>query len=434
MNWSRRHITAATGAMAALLAVSACSSQEPVDPTEEVITPAAADSMDIKVGREANAPFLVTAEDLGIHSYTTQPEIPAKSIAINCSPNWASDNPKPGEFNWTGTDEIVERAELWGFTNILMVFCVTPEWAGKPVEGDDPSVVGPGGAQPPKKMSDWRTFVEAVVKRYRGRVSGYSVWNEPSTKQFFNGTPKQMAQMTAVLYETVGKISPETYVMSGGIQTHTEAYRGFLEQYLSQLAKLDWPIDGLSVHLYPPAGGTPQTRVERIEWLQQVLADQEMPTDRPIWDTEVNYDVSQPGGEPDGRISGQRAAAWTVASYLDGWRTGVRRTFWYIWSPTYYGFPGIQMRPGDPSTLGLTTFANWVIGAEFRGCEVADRLIDCSFNKDGEFRVAYSTSGNVELTLDGPAEICPVYGGDCTQSATSVRINDTPVRIVQGDG
>ena len=421
---------AATGG----LLLSACASESapiPEDASPQ-ITEATSDS--VRVGRQPNEPFLVTAEDLGIHSYSSQPQVPTKSITINCSPNWAADNPEPGEYTWSQTDEILERAEQWGYTDILMVFCVTPEWAGKPVKGEDPSVVGPGGAQPPKKMSDWRTYVEAAVKRYKGRVTGYSVWNEPSTRQFFTGTPKELAKMTAVLSETVAKVAPDTYVMSGGMQTHQESYRDYLEQYLTQLKALDWPIDGFSVHLYPNSGGTPQSRVERIEWLQQLLADVEAPTDLPIWDTEVNYEVSQPGGEPDGRISGQRAAAWTAVSYLDGWRTGVRRTFWYLWTDAYYGFPGIQMRPGDPSAQALTTLGNWVIGAEFQGCEVTERLVSCSFNKDGDFSIAYATSGTVETSLGQQSEICPVYGGDCTQGAESIKVNETPVRIVPGSG
>jgi hypothetical protein len=425
----------ALGGLAAVLLVSSCSSETPTEQADPVnAATAAAEDEGIRVGREPNAPFLVSANDLGIFSGTTQPTVPNKAYLSPCYPNWAADNPQPGEFSWAQSDSFIGRAEQWGYTDILSVFCSTPQWAGKPVEGEDTSVVGPGGAQAPKNLSDWRSYLEAVVKRYKGRISGYSVWNEPASPQFFTGTPKQLAKMTLVLREVVNKQDSAAYVLSAGLQTHREQYREYLEKYLTELAALDWPVDGISVHLYPPSGGTPQTRVETVEWVQGVLTELEAPADLPIWDTEVNYEVSQPGGEPDGRITGQRAAAWTTVSFLDGWRTGVRRTYWYLWTDAYYGFPGIQMRPGDPSTQAMTTLANWVIGAEFRGCEVADRLVDCSFAKDGDFRIAYSTSGNVEVALDSPAEICPVYGGDCTQSAVSVKVNDTPVRIVPGDG
>ena len=50
-------------------------------------------------------------------------------------------------------------------------------------------------------------------------------------------------------------------------------------------------------------------------------------------------------------------------TFLDGWRTGVRRPYWYLWSADYYSFPGIQMRIGDASTAALNTLGDWVIGA-----------------------------------------------------------------------
>ena len=434
MSGKSLRLVVALGGLAVVLLLSSCSSDTQAEQAEPVNAATAPAEDGIRVGRAPNAPFVVSANDLGVFSGTTQPTIPNKSYVSTCVPKWATDNPEPGKYSWGQTDEFISRAEQWGFTDILSAFCITPQWAGKPIEGEDRSVVSPGGAAPPKSLKDWRTYLEAVVKRYQGRISGYSVWNEPASPQFFTGSPKQLAEMTQILYQVVEKQDPEAYVLTGGMQTHTQPYRDYLEGYFAELAKLDWPIDGFSVHLYPPAGGTPETRVERIKWVQQVVDGLGAPADLPIWDTEVNYEVSQPGGEPDGRISGQRAAAWTAVSFLDGWRTGIRRTYWYLWTAEYYGFPGIQMRPGDPATQAMTTLANWVIGAEFRGCEVADRLVDCSFAKDGDFRIAYSTSGNVEVTLDGPAEICPVYGGDCTQGAVSVKVNDTPVRIVPGDG
>ena len=77
-----RFLVAAIAASVCLL-LGACSS-EPESDSGAASTPAADSTSDtVKVGREPNEPFLVTADDLGIHSYTTQPQIPAKSIAIS---------------------------------------------------------------------------------------------------------------------------------------------------------------------------------------------------------------------------------------------------------------------------------------------------------------------------------------------------------------
>lgn len=391
---------------------------------------AAAVSTSVKVGRAANEPFTVQATDLGIHSYTTQPEVPTKSLRLTCFPNWASANPAPGKFSWADFDAGLERAESWGFTDIMYSFCATPKWAGTPVEGTDQAAFGPGTSQPPKNMKVWKDWVSAVAKRYKGRITGYEVWNEPSSPQFFAGTPQQMAKMTQVAYDAIKAADPDAYVMSASAQTHNpDFYKNFFPPYLKGIKKLGWPVDGMALHFYPSGGGTPQTRVEQIEMVQAELDKVGTPEDLPLWDTEVNYNVGLPGGEPEGRITGQRAAAWTAVTYLDSWRTGVRRPYWYLWSADYYSFPGIQMRVGDASTAALNTLGEWVIGAQFQGCSEEAGAVKCSFDKEGAFTVAYSTGGNATVALDGTAEVCPVYGADCEQRSGSLTVNDTPVRI-----
>ena len=415
------------------LVVSACGSDQPeAEPAaaSEAESSAANLPIDIKVGREPNASFAVTGQDLGIHANNTQPELPTKSIRLNVFPTWASINPEPDVLNWADFDAIVAQAEQWGYTNIYYVFGATPEWAGTPVKGEDQSAFGPATAQPPKNLDVWRKYVAAVVERYKGRIAGYEVWNEPASPQFFTGTPKILAEMTTAAQEEIDRLDPGAYLLSAGAQTHREPYYDYFEEYLAELKKAEWPVDGIAVHLYPPGKGTPTTRIETIERVQDSLSAVEAPADLPIWDTEVNYDLSAEGGEPDGRISGQRAAAWTVATYLDGWRTGVRVTYWYIWTPEYYGFLGIQTRPGDPASLALATFGDWVIGSNFEGCDVEGNLVNCSFTGDSDFNVAYTTGGNADLALENPSEVCPVYGAECSDVQNSLKVGETPVRIV----
>lgn len=389
----------------------------------------------IKVGREPNQPFSVTANDLGIHSYTTQPQVPTESIRLTCYPNWAVANPAPGEFQWADFDGALAQAESWGYTDILYSFCATPKWAGTPAADNDQAAFGPGTAQPPKNMKVWEEWVSAVAARYKGRITGYEIWNEPSSPQFYAGSPQQMVKMTKVAYEAIKEADPEAYVLSASTQTHNpDFYESFFPDYVTGLQRQGWPVDGIAAHFYPQGNGTPQDRMEQIDTVQRALDKAGAPEDLPLWDTEVNYNVGLPGGEPEGRVSGQRAAAWTAVTFLDSWRAGVRRPYWYLWSADYYSFPGIQMRIGDAATAALGTLGDWVIGAEFEGCDEKGAAVTCAFSRegDGEFTIAYSTGGNATLTVAGDAEVCPVYGGECQQRSGSVTFNDTPVRIKTG--
>lgn len=424
----RRTPRAAVGGalLAAALAMAGCGGAP--DPTPSPSSP-----VDVRTGRDPSTPFTVSQADLGIHSFSTRPDVPTGSLRLNCFPTWSAVNPNPGEFDWAEFDRVVAEAEDWGYQDIVYVFCSTPAWAGEPVTGPDEAVFGPGTAQPPADMASYTDFVRAVAQRYKDRITGYEVWNEPSSPQFFTGTPQQMGAMTQAAHDVVAEVDPAAYVLSAGFQTHLpDIYDEFIPEYLSDLQERGWPIDAVSAHFYPVMEGTPQTRVHQIEQVQHDLDRFGAPSDIALWDTEVNYNVNAPGGAPQGRISGAQAAAWTAQTYLEGWRLGVRRTFWYLWTADYYGFPGIQMRPGDPATRALQTLGQWVIGAEFEGCDTTEDAPLCRFRgSDGtEFRIGWSNArGGTTVPLDAVSQVCPVDGSPCQSHSGDVALTPMPVRI-----
>ena len=151
-------------------------------------------------------------------------------------------------------------------------------------------------------MNDFAAYVTAVAERYRGRIDGYEVWNEPSSDQFFTGTPAQMGQMTEIVDSAVSVADPDAYVLSAGFQTHLpDVYDKFIPAYFEDLRTRGWPIDGVSAHFYPVMEGTPETRVEQIEQVQRDMDRFDAPADLALWDTEVNFNVNGSGGAPAGR-------------------------------------------------------------------------------------------------------------------------------------
>ena len=71
-----------------------------------------------------------------------------------------------------------------------------------------------------------------------------------------------------------------------------------------------------------------------------------------------------------------------------------------------------------------------MIGSNFEGCDVEGNLVNCSFTGDSDFNVAYTTGGNADLALENPSEVCPVYGAECSDVQNSLKVGETPVRIV----
>ncbi|MEI2715427.1 MAG: hypothetical protein V9E98_00240 [Candidatus Nanopelagicales bacterium] len=367
-------------ALAGVVVLSACSSQEPAAPGASPAEVAG----DFKPLPEGT-PFDVTGEQLTMHSFHADPETKSGNLRMNCAPLWRAVEKKKGQYDWPLFDLTVAAHQEYGGEYLVYSFCGTPKWAAGKVKDPSVEVFGPKSSAPPKNMQDYEDYVRAVVKRYKGKIQAYEVWNEGSSPQFFQGTPGQLTEMTKILRKVVNEEDPKAIVTMSSMQTHRQDYLdGFVTAYLEDLKQAGWPFDVYNGHFYPPGETGPATRREQISKFREMLADMGAPKGKPLWDTEVNYFVGVPGGEPNGRITGDRAAAWAVRTYLDGWRLDVPRNYWYFATKQYDAFPGIQTRPGDPATIGLATFADWVRGTRFNGCEQKGELVRCAFIKDGK--------------------------------------------------
>ncbi len=90
--------------------------------------------------------------------------------------NWFFMEPTKGKYNWQVSDGIVNYALQHNF-NVFATLAYAPKWAQ--------AYTPPQGKQSgPKSAQDWATFVEAVVKRYRGKISHWGIWNEPNLDHF----------------------------------------------------------------------------------------------------------------------------------------------------------------------------------------------------------------------------------------------------------
>lgn len=425
-------------AVSAVLLVAGCSSA--ADPTIPADPPAGTPAPTAQATAKPlpeGTPFDVTGEDLTIHSFHANPETKSGNLRMNCQPLWRAIETEKGKFNWPLFDQTVAAQQAYGGQALLYSFCGTPEWAAGPSTDPDAEVFGPKSAAPPKRMADFEDYVRAVVKRYKGKIQAYEVWNEGSSPQFFQGTPAQLAEMTEIVRKVVKEEDPQAQVAMASMQTHRQDYYdGFVEPYLKELQASDWPFDVYNGHFYPPGEAGPAARREQIAMFRKSLADLGAPKNKPLWDTEVNYYTGIPGGEPDGRVTGDRAAAWAVRTYLDGWRLDVPRNYWYFATQEYNAFPGIQTRPGDPATVALATFADWVNGSRFNGCEQKGELVNCAFIRDGqESFIAWSQpkkgdeqNPRVAYPLSGAAQVCRLPDNAC-ETTSALTVDEVPVLI-----
>lgn len=205
---------------------------------------------------------------------------------------WSQIELSKGEFKWDNLEGALTNAESKGMTDILYLLGTTPKWAATKVnETDYPQ---PGAASAPANLGDWDAWVTALVDKFGDRINAYQIWNEANLKNFYNGTPKQMAEMTKRAYDIIKAKDPEALVVSASPSTRlASAFDRFFPEYLTELKALNWPIDVVAIHTYPDGAGDPVARGALIEKAQAALTAAGAP-DLPLWDTELNYGLAGP--------------------------------------------------------------------------------------------------------------------------------------------
>lgn len=148
-------------------------------------------------------------------------------------------------FHWRTLDQRVAAAKRSG-TSILLVLGATPEWAARSVNAADAPWLGPGSVSPPKRMADWSAFVNAVVKRYAGRIESYQVWNEPADRKFWRGSAETLTRMTRVAYDTIHANDPDAKVVAAPFVVRAKQWQVSATAYLAALDKQRWPVDVLA--------------------------------------------------------------------------------------------------------------------------------------------------------------------------------------------
>jgi hypothetical protein len=357
---------------------------------------------------------LITPGTFGMHVAGAQngvwPTIPVGSLRIwDKDTAWSHIEKEPGVFDWTKLDRIVADAEANGVRDIMMVLAGTPTWASKTPTSEGHPGQFPGEQGMPTDLALWDRWVEAVVTRYKGRITSYQPWNEANLVTFFNGTPEEMAILTKRTYDIVKRVDPAALVIAPSTGTRlARPFRTFYPAFLRALGARGWPVDVFTAHTYPSGTGTPVDRQALIrEWKGMLLAAGAPP--RPLWDTEINFGLRGPGPTPKRDYVGPTAQRLTALAYLDAMRFGVSRAYWYYWSAAPEPLLGVQMIPGSPAARALETMEDWLVGARYQRCKKgAASRVTCTFNKNGQtIQVVWSETRRRAFTAPRSArQVC----------------------------
>ena len=231
---------------------------------------------------------------------------------------WRQIEPTQGEYHWQYPDEVVQGAGYYGL-KLVVRLDQHPQWAAAA-----PLSVN----APPENIVDYAHFVGRVATRYRGRVLGYVIWNEPNLSSDWGGRRPDPAAYVALLkaaYQAVKGADPHALVISAGLASTDDQSATALDDraYLEAMygAGAGGYFDVLGAHPYgfayspdDPRGAHQGLNMARVADLHDIMA-RHGDGAKPVWATEMGWTVDGKGASAWQTVSEQQQAAYLARAF-----------------------------------------------------------------------------------------------------------------------
>ena len=238
---------------------------------------------------------------------------------------WEDIEKRKNQFDWDKYDQIVATFEKYGL-QVIARLDRPPAWAHK-----DKSIP----QAPPDDFNDYGDFVDAFVRRYKGRIHYIQVWNEPNVFPEWGNRPVDPAAYVLLLkvaYTRAKAADPNIRVLSAPLAiTLGEAWAPGSAQWramddlnyldaLYQAGAKDY-FDILSANAFglrsapedPP--DPQQLNFQRVALDRQIMQKYN-DTNKAVWINEYGWNASPADFPADkliwGRVTDQQQADYTV--------------------------------------------------------------------------------------------------------------------------
>lgn len=285
--------------------------------------------------------------------------------AIDPQTHWFNLEPRKGQWNFSKTDIAMRLMESRGI-DVLFTLYGTPAWASSrpDLKGVNQAY---GESALPKDIADWENYVRTVVRRYRGRISAYELWNEPRVREvdgekaLFSAT--ELVELGKVAYRVIKEEDPDarltTPTMDGG-----EGGIRRLDACLS--AGGNKCADIVSFHYY----GLPEDIPRYHFSLKRMLVKYRMQS-LPVWNTESGYLIEDPTSPNTHPIStgafarvlpDYEAAAWMARSLILAASVGIERFYWFMWDGRNMGLITNIEKKINATGVAYGVLYEWLVG------------------------------------------------------------------------
>jgi polysaccharide biosynthesis protein PslG len=242
---------------------------------------------------------------------------------------WSSVEPtRKGDYStWylDKLDHVVAEAESRGIA-LLLTFTQTPCWASSAPASEKQGCDGAWWNREvtnyaPTRESDYADALAYLAGRYRGRIAGWEVWNEPNSSYFFRSPNpiRDYAKLVKAAYAPVKAADPATRLVAGSLMhSDVDWVQGLYGEGIKG------SFDVLSIHPYSddrspldPIAGQPVrgSFIRGVPAVRDVMLGRG--DDKPLWLTEMGWNTSTTRNSDSWRngVSEARQAEWLELAF-----------------------------------------------------------------------------------------------------------------------
>jgi polysaccharide biosynthesis protein PslG len=243
-------------------------------------------------------------------------------------PNWDLIETTRGQYNWNSTahrlDDAVNGLFKRKISPIIQIYGGNHLYMPLAPPGTPPGIEIPALTSNPEAREAWFAWIDAMARRYSGRVKVWEVWNEPNTEWFWKPRPDAAAygQMVKDVAAILRRVDPAAVILAGSTAlTPLDFLNGFLESNAATC------FNAWSVH---PYAAVPEETDAAIRRLREVLSSRGKPG--AIWQTECGL-PSKPdtgGWGYGGPWDETRQAKWLLRRFLCDASLGMKVSIYFI--------------------------------------------------------------------------------------------------------